>query len=416
MSDSNASNESNAVTFAITSITQDHTSSTDNQVSNCDDHSSNRDDQVSNCDNQVSNHNDQVSEQLDITSSVVNAQIADQMLPHRVFENGSWTEKPASSDLTAVIATLSHHVFESGNWVKKPAPSHPTVTLTAHTDESDYTQFGFSNPNVKNVNLQAIVDSGAQCCVWGWKDCNRAGFTYKHLIPVKQKLNAVSKSAVRIHGAVILRMSGTSLASSANKPCAAIVYVSPDVSGFYLSNEAMKQLLIVPHNFPSVGKDMKIDSLQKEHPDDECSCPKRTLPPGPPKQLPFEPIPENIGKMKEYLLDRYASSTFNKCPHHPIPVIPGPPISIHVDPDATPVRCNTPSQVPLHYLEKVEKGLKQDEAMGVISKVPHDVPTKWCHRMVVRQKGDGELRRTVDLSPLNKHTMREVHAMQSPFN
>ena len=120
--------------------------------------------------------------------------------------------------------------------------------------------------------------------------------------------------------------------------------------------------------------------------------------------------------MKQYLLDRYASSTFNNCPHHPIPEIPGPPISIHVDPNATPVSCNTPAQVPLHHLDEVEKMLKQDEAMGVISKVPHNVPTKWCHRMLVREKeNSNKLRKIIDLSPLNKHTIREVHAMRSPF-
>ena len=35
--------------------------------------------------------------------------------------------------------------------------------------------------------------------------------------------------------------------------CAAIVYVSPDVSGLYLSKEAMIQLQIIPADFPKVG-------------------------------------------------------------------------------------------------------------------------------------------------------------------
>ena len=35
--------------------------------------------------------------------------------------------------------------------------------------------------------------------------------------------------------------------------------------------------------------------------------------------------------------------------------------------------------------------------------------------MVITRKENGEPRRTVDLSPLNKHCVREVHATRSPF-
>ena len=339
---------------------------------------------------------------------------------HHVFENGDWVATP-STTISAIHlpeSALSHHVFVRGNWVRKPAPAHPAVNLVAYTDSSDYAYFGFQNhnPHAQNIRLQAIVDSGAQCCVWSWQECKAAGIKREQLIPVKQKLNAVSKDAIRIYGAVIIRVYGTPLVQSAGQPsCAAIVYVSPDVKGFYLSNDVMKQLLIVPLNFPCVGGAAEIDTLQ-DSVDEPCTCPKRTLPPGLPSKLPFAPVPENIPKMLEYLLNRYGPSTFNDCPHHLIPKIPGPPISIHVDPNATPVSCNVPVQVPLHYLDEVERMLKQDEAMGVISKVPHNVPTKWCHRMLVREKeNSGKLRKVIDLSPLNKHTIREVHAMRSPF-
>ena len=48
--------------------------------------------------------------------------------------------------------------------------------------------------------------------------------------------------------------------------------------------------------------------------------------------------------------------------------------------------------------------------MGVIEPVPHGKPSTWCHR-----KQNGQPRRMVDLSPLNKYCVREVHAMRSPF-
>ena len=61
-------------------------------------------------------------------------------------------------------------------------------------------------------------------------------FKREDLIPVKQKLNAVSKDSIRIYGAIILRMHGTSLADL-EEPSAAIIYISPDITGFYLSND-----------------------------------------------------------------------------------------------------------------------------------------------------------------------------------
>ena len=59
--------------------------------------------------------------------------------------------------------------------------------------------------------------------------------------------------------------------------------------------------------------------------------------------------------------------------------------------------------------------VKRDEALGVIEKVPYGEPSTWCHRMVVTRKENGDPKRTVDLSPLNKHCIREVHAMKPPF-
>ncbi len=355
---------------------------------------------------------------LDLSSVVIKAVTPAAAFKHHVFDEGDWVKTPSttiSALQTMDEPSLSHHVFSNGKWTRKSAPSHPAVDLVAFTDQVDYNYFGFENPNAGNIHIKAIVDSGAQCCVWSWRECQKAGFTREKLIPVRQKLNAVSKNSIRIYGAVILRMYGTTSGINDCQPAVAIVYVSPDVTGFYLSNEAMKQLLIVPESFPAVGGAMDVGALHNAPKVNSCVCPQRTPPPGLPEKLPFDPDPANIPKMRDYILNRYLSSTFNKCPHHPIPTIPGPSISIHVDPDATPVSCSVPSQVPLHFQEKVEKGLKEDEKMGVISKVPHNVPTKWCHRMVVTPKGNGDVRRTINLSPLNKHTLREVHAMRTPF-
>ena len=119
--------------------------------------------------------------------------------------------------------------------------------------------------------------------------------------------------------------------------------------------------------------------------------------------------------MKDWLLERYATSTFNKCPHGPLPAMDGPPIKFHIDPEAVPVTMRKPAPVPLHWQNQVEQELNRDVALGVLERVPHGEPTNWCFRMVVTRKHDGSPRRTVDLSPLNKFCQREAHASKSPF-
>ena len=93
----------------------------------------------------------------------------------------------------------------------------------------------------------------------------------------------------------------------------------------------------------------------------------------------------------------------------------GPPIEIHIEEDAKPKACHTAAPIPLHWQEQVHKDLIRDEALGVIEKVPYGEPVTWCHRMVVTRKHNGEPRRTVDLSPLNKYCKRETFAAEPPF-
>ena len=125
--------------------------------------------------------------------------------------------------------------------------------------------------------------------------------------------------------------------------------------------------------------------------------------------------PDNIDRMKVWLIERYAASTFNKCTHQPLPFIKAEPIKLHVDENAKPIAHHTPSIVPLHFRDKVKEGLDGDERLGVIEKVPEGIPTTWLHRMVITPKGNGDPRRTVDLSPLNKYCARETHATTPPF-
>ncbi|XP_035829370.1 uncharacterized protein LOC118478945 [Aplysia californica] len=155
-----------------------------------------------------------------------------------------------------------------------------------------------------------------------------------------------------------------------------MVYVSDSVSGFFLSYDTMIDLGIIDKHFPTIGgcdsdsatdfRDSPISSGQHQCSNKvnharslnagctdqqvtegslSCSCPQRSSVPDRPPSLPFAPTADNNEKMRAWLLKMYTNSTFNTCPHRPLPCMTGPPIEIHIDDSATPRTCNTAAPV-----------------------------------------------------------------------
>ena len=56
-----------------------------------------------------------------------------------------------------------------------------------------------------------------------------------------------------------------------------------------------------------------------------CGCKARTITPDPPK-IPMEPLPENLEKLRNYIVEHYSSSTMNMCSHQSLPEMAGPPL------------------------------------------------------------------------------------------
>lgn len=313
-----------------------------------------------------------------------------------------------------------HNIFSKGEWRRSNFKDHPRVELLLSVLSSDYRQFGKRCPKVAPTKITALADTCAQSCLWSLREFESLGFTIDDLIPVNVNLNAANKSPITIEGAARVRLQG--IASDGSKQsCAAMVYVSRQAEGFYLSFETMIDLGIVPKDFPAIKPSVAQSghtinaTVADDVPGKSCSCPTRTSVPEMPKKLPFECVPENNDKMKRWLLDHFGSSTFNTCPHQRLPLMDGPPVEIHLKENAVPRAVHTPASIPIHWQDQVHKDLLRDEALGVIEKVPYGEPVTWCHRMVVTRKHDGSPRRTVDLSPLNKHCERETFATASPF-
>ena len=54
--------------------------------------------------------------------------------------------------------------------------------------------------------------------------------------------------------------------------------------------------------------------------------------------------------------------------------------------------------------------------MGVLEEVPANNPVEWMSRMITPPKKNGDPRRTVDLSDLNKACKRQTHHTKSPYH
>ena len=166
----------------------------------------------------------------------------------------------------------------------------------------------------------------------------------------------------------------------------------------FLSHEALKDLGVCPEEFPRVADAFVIGSQHRpgkgsgpgsqappvEQEPRPCRCPKRTSPPQPPEELPFPATAENIPRLRQFIVDRYASSAFNDCTHQPLPLMKSAPaLRLHVDPRAEPVAVHRPGNVPAHLMESVKEGLDKDVRTGVLRKVGVNEPTHWCSMMMV---------------------------------
>ena len=360
--------------------------------------------------------------EIDMSSNNIGEDIGTEIPDTSISEVGAIPDVTDTSYPTTEVGEviLDHHIFDSSDgWKKAESMAHPTLRLQMSIDPSDYASLNIPCPQVPPSDVSTVSDTGAQSCLWGLIEFYRCGFRDSDLRPVRRTILAANREEIEIVGAILLRLTGTA-DDGTTHTARVMVYVSPNTRKFYLSREALIQLKVIPPDFPKVGSageasEMLACAITKDS-TAPCGCPIRRLPPGLPEKLPFQPCPENIGRMEEWILDRYKDSTLNQCTHQALRGITGPELKLHVDETRNPKPAHLPAVIPLHFQEAVKQQLDANCRMGVMEKVPYDQPSKYCHRLVVRRKADGTPRLTVDMSSLNKACQRETHHVEPPFH
>ena len=300
-------------------------------------------------------------------------------------------------------------------WVQR-SEGHGRVRLTAFTTAGDHRMFGLTHAHIKPTEITVVADSGCQSPIMGLDHLYRLGLKKRDLVRVKATATSISGSQIDIIGIVVLRLSGVDKNTGKTAETAGQVRVARDVRDFYISKQMMRDLGIIKDDFPSVQvAEVRSETEPVAGERASCGCLRRAPPPPLPERLPMEPTEANVERMKSWILDRYAASAFNKCPHMRLPMMTCDPIRIHIDPEARPVAATTASTVPLHLREAVKEQLEEDVALGTIEKVPIGVKTMWQARMHVVPKPDGTPRRTVDLRHLNENCLRETEHIVPPW-
>ena len=347
--------------------------------------------------------------------------------PHNAISSTAQTGSPASvctSQSTPAqgdnVGALDHHVYDPSRhvWVKKPSSPQPflNLELSVHPEDYDALKLPRMVPKIRSASIRVLADTGFQSMLISFKILRKLGIYEKHLIPASMRMHTATYGLIDIIGCVVMRLSGVSPDGTQHET-RQIVYVTGTANRLFLSMEACIALGLISPSFPTVGEALPSNTAatiaSQQLP---CGHNKRTGPPPKPTELPFPATKENRLRLEKFLLDYYADCVCNTCTHQPMPKMNTEPMRIMIDPFATPVARTKILPVPLHQQDEVKEGIDGDVRMDNLEPVPPGEPITWFHQMVLAEKKDGKVRRTVDFQPLNKHAIREKHHTQSPFH
>ena len=183
-----------------------------------------------------------------------------------------------------------------------------------------------TTPSADPVAVNGIVDTGAQACIWGAADFYKSGYEEQNLVRVKQKVAAINRQPIDILGAVFLTVEVNSLTTNA------MVFVTPDIQGLYLSRQVLTELYVIPEAFPRAGdtkpkaRDGGPDPMADRAP---CGCLQRRNPFPKPKRMPPLHMANNTPSMQRWLRKTSATPTLWSRPHQTPPVTKANPTTPH---------------------------------------------------------------------------------------
>ena len=250
---------------------------------------------------------------------------------------------------------------------------------------------------LKSVKQIGLADTGASVTCAGPGLLKKLHLKAENLCPTDTIIRVASGSQLSIMGMIPATIQ---VVGYPGKKSTEVIYIAKEIKGMFISRKSLQELGCLTTSWPLPSEATDTCATLYDTDLAPCGCPARAPTPPPPSTAPF-PIVETEQcreKLQEWLLDYYAASTFNCCPHQESKGMTGPPVKLAIKPDAE-LTCHTkPFRVPLHW-----KDIERDVKLGIIEKLPPNTPAICCHRMVVASKpGSTKPRRTVDMSSLKR--------------
>ena len=277
------------------------------------------------------------------------------------------------------------------------------------------------NPWLADVNV--FPDSGATICVTGPHVLEGLGIPRECLIPCKGK-------RVRVVGGATIPCIGWIWATFTINGVKTTqkLFVCEGVDRIFFSKRACIDVYILPPNFPQPmtmapntqqsvclvtdNSAHKQPNLSPQH--SSPSTARKPPPPPKPRNIPHAFVESSIPVLKKYIIDAFKDTAFSKDP--PFPAMNHRKGHIHLKPDAIPYAVHSPIPVPHHEKELIKQQLDDQEARGIIQRVPIGTPVIWCAQMVIVYRKDGRPRIVVDYQRLNRQCLRETHHCAPPFH
>ena len=245
------------------------------------------------------------------------------------------------------------------------------------------------------------------------------------LVLTGMSVSGIPNSRVNVLGALFLEI-------SANGRCTRqLVYIASEARSLILSEKALKDLGVIPENFPCAGtfgpthgppaqqqargeshslaevSEVKPAGAEIDpRPKSSCGCLLRSEVPPLPTEIPCDNPEACREKLHKWILNYYAASAFNICPHQVTPTLTGPDMVITVKPGAVPVACHSKIPIPHHWKKKVKGLIDKNCRSGVVTPVKAGTPTPWCSKLLTTAKDSGEPPLVLDLHPLNSVSQR----------
>ena len=311
---------------------------------------------------------------------------------------------------------------KSKRWIQRPSSLTKTDTLAVQLSTSRHDISQLSNRQLPEsvqqvmIDVKGIADTGCSTLCAGDNIRSKLRIPRSCLMSSSVTLRTADGKKLTVMGALPVEVSVPGTTKSSKQ----VLHIVKELTGLFLSKLCLSDLGSISSNFPLPdGISMASISTQKAEQTcgavlAECGCPRRERAPDPPA-LPFPAVPENIQKLKNFIINHYSTSTMNLCPHQKLPECDGPPLHFTLKPGAVPHAVYTPATIPVHWGEVVKAQIDRDVELGILTPVPPNEPAIWQHRMVVVKKHNGTPRRTVDMKKLNDASLRHSYPMLSPY-